>query len=407
MSEAHEFDLILWGATGFTGKLVARHLVDTYGEDLNWAIAGRNSAKLEQLLDELGQPSLPILMADSDERHSLDRLAQRAVVICTTVGPYARHGTELVAACVAAGTHYCDLAGEVQWMARMIREHQAEAEATGARIVHTCGFDSIPTDLGTYYLQQQMKREYGHVADRIKSRVGKFSGAASGGTIASMMVMMEQARSDPAARKALTNPYSLYPAGIEPGPDGPDPRSADYDDDFQQWTCPFMMATINARVVRRSNALTGFSYGRNFHFDEKQLTGTGTAGRRRASRNAMAMSATMLTMAIGPARKLAARFLPAPGEGPTPEQQRKGHFELFLHGRHEASGDTLRVRVSGDRDPGYGATSRMLGEAAVCLARDDLDLGGGFWTPASAMGEQLIARLTASAGITFGIEEPL
>lgn len=401
MSKARDFDLVLWGATGFTGALVARHLADNYGESLNWAIGGRNSKKLEELRDQLGMPSLPVVIADSNDQDSLEQLANRSRVICTTVGPYAGYGSGLVAACVAAGTHYCDLTGEVPWMVSMIGQYQEQAQASGARIVHTCGFDSIPTDLGVFYLQQMMRQHYGHVASHAKSRVGKFSGAASGGTIASMMLMMEQARSDPAVRAALGDPYSLYPEGSDPGPDRPDPRGPFYDEDFGQWTSPFIMASVNMRVVRRSNALMDFSYGRDFHFDERQLTGAGFAGKRRAKRNSMASTAAMFTLAFGPGRKLAGRFLPAPGEGPTPEQQEKGHFELLFQGFSEATGDKLQVRVTGDRDPGYGSTSRMLGEAAVCLALDDIAVGGGFWTPASAMGELLIERLERRAGIKF------
>jgi short subunit dehydrogenase-like uncharacterized protein len=396
-----EFDVILWGATGFTGQLVAQHLAQHYAEGLRWALAGRNQAKLQQVREEIGLPELPLLQADSADRTSLDRLANRSRVICTTVGPYARYGSELVAACVAAGTHYCDLTGEVPWMARMIEQHQQAAESSGARIVHCCGFDSIPTDLGVHFLQGAMRETHGEVANRAKSRIGQFSGAASGGTIASMMQMMEEARRDASVRRILLEPYSLNPAPLQHGPDGPDSTRVAFDEDFEQWTAPFVMAAINARVVRRSNALADFPYGRDFRFDERQLTGAGRAGKRRAQKIAAGLKLTVGVMAFGPGRKLAARFLPSPGEGPTPEQQRKGHFELFVHGLNSISGKTLTTRVSGDRDPGYGATSRMLGEAAVCLARDKLDVGGGLWTPATAMGDQLITRLQERAGMTF------
>ena len=396
-----EFEVVLWGATGFTGKLVARHLAQTYGEELKWAIAGRNKARLEQLRQELGMPALEIIEADSGDRSSLDQLVSRTQVVCTTVGPYASYGDELVAACVEAGTHYCDLTGEVQWMARTIDNQLEAARLSGSRIVHTCGFDSIPSDLGTLFLQQGMWENYGEYADRVKSRVGRFRGAASGGTISSMLLMFEEAAGDPAVREAMANPYSLNPAGERSGPDTLDEEKPLYDEEFQQWSSTFVMAAINTRVVRRSNALAGYPYGTDFRFSERQLTGQGWKGKQKALNICRGSRLTPLVMGFKPARKLAARFLPAPGEGPSPEAQRKGYFELLFHGSNSASGNSLRARVAGDRDPGYGATSRMLGEAAVCLARDELDCEGGIWTPATAMGEHLIRRLQQSAGISF------
>lgn len=401
MSKQREYELILWGATGFTGALVARHLIDTYGDGLNWAIAGRNLGKLESLKKELGSPNLPVIQADSGDRDSLDAMVKRTQVVCTTVGPYASYGTELLAACADAGTHYCDLTGEVQWMAHTIEQYQQAAEASGARIVHTCGFDSIPSDLGTLFLQQCMQQEFGEYADRVKARVGKFSGGASGGTIASMMVMMEQAAKDSSVRDIMADPYSLNPAGERSGADGPDDNTAVFDEDFAQWTSPFVMAAVNTRVVRRSNALSLNRYGKNFSYDERQLTGTGNGAKRKAKAIATGTRLTPAVMSVGLVRKLAGRFLPAPGEGPSPTEQLEGHFELFFHGINSNSGNTLTTRLSGDRDPGYGSTSRMLGEAAVCLARDDLSCSGGIWTPATAMGDHLIKRLASSAGITF------
>jgi short subunit dehydrogenase-like uncharacterized protein len=403
MSESKEYEVILWGATGFTGALVARHLVDTYGKELRWAMAGRNIAKLKRLREDLGQPELPLLEAESGDRASLDAMVKRADVICTTVGPYASYGSELLAACAHAGTHYCDLTGEVHWMAEMIDLYQQAASDSGARIVHTCGFDSIPSDLGVLHVQQKLHEAFGVYADRVKSRVGKFSGSASGGTIASMMIMMEQAGKDPAVREAMANPYSLNPQGERSGPDPLDENKAVFDEDFSQWTSPFLMAAVNSRVVRRSNALAEYPYGKDFRYDERQLTGNGRLGKSKAATIATGSKLTPTIMGIGPVRKLAARFLPAPGEGPTPKAQRRGHFELFFRGINSSTGDEISTRVSGDRDPGYGATSRMLGEAALCLARDDLNCPGGIWTPATAMGGKLIKRLQDSAGIRFEV----
>ena len=401
MTAEREFDIILWGATGFTGSLVAQHFVDTYGGDLNWAMAGRNLKKLERVRDQLNHPNIPIIQADSHDQAGMDALASSTKVICTTVGPYASYGTPLIAASVKAGTHYCDLTGEIQWMSSTIRDYQDIAQASGARIVHTCGFDSIPSDLGVLYTQQQMQRVHGVYAGHIKARVGKFKGGASGGTIASMMVMMEQMSKDPKIREELENPYSLNPEGEQSGLDGLDDNRAIFDEDFGQWTSPFVMASVNARVVRRSNALADYPYGKHFRYDERQLTGEDKRGQRKARNIALGSKLTPVFMTLSPVRKLAGRFLPKPGEGPSPEEQRSGHFEMFFHGLSTDGSKTLRTRVSGDRDPGYGATSRMLGESAVCLARDELSCKGGLWTPASSMGQHLIQRLEEKAGIQF------
>lgn len=402
--DKRDFDLIVWGATGYTGQLVVEYLAQTYGVDgdLRWAIAGRNRSKLDTVLQSClaaqQRGKLPVLLADSNDAASLATLARQARVICTTVGPYARFGTPLVAACVEAGTHYCDLTGEVQWMARVIPQYQKAAEASGARIVHTCGFDSVPFDMGNWYLQQVMKERHGVYAQQVKARVGRNRGAASGGTIASILNMMEEARTDPSVRRQVANPYALYPAGVSPGRDGPDQTGAIYDPDFGQWTSPFIMAAINTRVVRRSNALLGFPWGEDFRYDEATLS----ASRYQAVRNSIAGAVGLVALALGPTRKLAQRFLPKPGEGPTREQREAGYYEVFFRGINpgDRSQDTV-VRVTGDLDPGYGSTSRMLGEAAVCLAQDDLDVGGGFWTPASALNGAYLQRLIDHAGLTF------
>jgi short subunit dehydrogenase-like uncharacterized protein len=402
-----EFDIILWGATGFTGQLVAEYLASTYGAngELRWALAGRNLDKLERVRAELlpvknQRDDLPLVVADSTDADSLAEMVARTSVVCTTVGPYARYGTPLVAACAAAGTDYCDLTGEVQWMARVIPEYQRKAEDSGARIVHTCGFDSIPSDLGTWFLQQQMLEKHGVPASRVKARVGRNRGTASGGTVASMLNLMEEARRDPAVRKLVADPYALYPAGMAAGKDGPDQQGARFDADFHQWTAPFIMAVVNTRVVRRSNALLGFPWGEDFRYDEAVLC----RSRFRARQLAVATGAGMAALALGPTRKLAQRFLPAPGEGPNRAQREAGFYELFFYGVHPSSrDDDVLVKVTGDMDPGYGSTSKMLGEAAVCLALDNVKAKGGFWTPASALGPMLLERLTSRAGLTFEI----
>jgi len=398
------FDIVLWGASGFTGQLVVEYLAETdgVGGDLRWAIAGRNRDKLEAVRRSCpaGAPtdSLPVLIADSDDRDSLSSMVRQTRVICTTVGPYAKYGTPLVDACVEAGTHYCDLTGEVQWMARLIPRYQDAAVASGARIVHTCGFDSVPFDMGNWYLQQLMAERHGGYAHHVKARVGRTRGGASGGTIASIMNMLEEAREDPSIRRVVADPYALYPAGTPPGRDGPDQTGAVFDPDFQRWTSPFIMAAINTRVVRRSNALLGFPWGEDFRYDEAVLS----PSRSRAILSSLAGGIGLATLALGPTRRLAQRFLPRPGEGPTREQRAAGFYEIYFRGidRDNPGRDTF-IMVSGDLDPGYGSTSRMLGEAAVCLAQDEHATGGGFWTPASALGGNYLRRLTEKAGLSF------
>lgn len=400
-----EFDIILWGATGFTGQLVAQYLAETYGvgNDLKWAIAGRNLSRLEAVARDVwptDPAQLPQLAANSDDRASLDALVARTRVVCTTVGPYAKYGTPLVAACAQAGTDYCDLTGEVQWMARVIPEYQEAARASGARIVHTCGFDSVPFDMGVWQLQQLMYEKHGSYARHIKGRVKSSRGTASGGTIASMLNMMDEASRDPGLRRVLADPYILYPQDLAPGPDGRDQTGAVYDREFQQWTSPFLMAAINTRVVRRSNALLGLPWGEDFRYDEATLN----KSRTQASIVGLASGAGMLAAAFGPTRKLAARLLPKPGDGPNRAQREAGFYELHFHGiaRDDRAND-LRLCVRGDLDPGYGSTSRMLGEAAVCLAADPAITDGGFWTPASALGEAYVRRLQEYAGLSFNV----
>jgi short subunit dehydrogenase-like uncharacterized protein len=407
--DKREFDVIVWGATGFTGQLVVEYLVQTYGVDgdLRWAIAGRNRDKLDTVrsacLSAAHRDKLPILLADSDDVASLAALVRQTRVVCTTVGPYAKYGTPLVAACVEAGTDYCDLTGEVQWMAQVIPQYQDAAQASGARIVHTCGFDSVPFDMGNWFVQQQMFERHGVYAQQVKARVGRNRGAASGGTIASVLNMMEEAGRDPSIRRQVANPYSLYPAGTPPGHDGADQRGAVYDTDFGRWTSPFIMAAVNTRVVRRSNALLNFPWGEDFRYDEATLD----TSHARALRNSVAGAVGMVALAVGPTRKLAQRFLPKPGDGPSQKQREAGYYEVFFLGINPAdrSMDTL-VKVSGDMDPGYGSTSKMLGEAAVSLALDEATTQGGFWTPASALGGNYLQRLVDRAGLTFDSIDP-
>ena len=404
-----DFDVIVWGATGFTGRLVAEYLALTYGvgRELRWAIAGRSADKLASIasmVSESQAEELPQLLADINDPDSIDQLVQKTRVICTTVGPYALYGSVMVEACVKHGTHCCDLTGETPWMRKMIDQHQTAAESSGAKIVHTCGFDSIPSDIGVYFLQQCMREKYLAQAAEIKYRVISSAGGVSGGTVASMMNMMDEAKTDKSIFETLQDPYALNPLNQPRGPDSNDQMGTVYDHDFRQWTGPFMMAGINTRVVRRSNALLNYSYGREFRYSEAILTGSGPGGYIRALLVALGTGLMGLLAALGPTRALLKKMLPAPGEGPSEQARNTGHFNIELLGKHALDeSKNIRISVTGDKDPGYGATSKMLAESAVCLAMDSLIEGGGFLTPASAMGDQLVKRLQQKAGMGFHI----
>lgn len=402
-------DVVVLGTTGFTGRLVAEYLYQTYGidQDLKWAVAGRNQAKLDQVMSQVvgaDASKVPQIVTDTSDEASLREWVGETKVVCTTVGPYALYGSKLVELCAELGTHYCDLTGEVQWMRKMIDAHHATAESSGARIVHTCGFDSIPSDMGTWYVQQEMHKRHGAYATRVKYRVVKSDGGVSGGTIASMMNMMEESKVDPSLVDLLADPYALNPQNMPRGEDGPDQTGAEYDQDFHAWTGPFVMAGINTRVVRRTNALLDYQYGKEFRYDEAILTGDGPGGFMKASVVAGGTNLMTGLAAITPTRNLLKRVVPAPGEGPNEETMKNGFFDIELFAAHPEDPDkNLKAKVTGDRDPGYGATSKMLAESAVCLAKDELDTPTGILTPAVAMGDKLIHRLEASAGMTFSI----
>jgi short subunit dehydrogenase-like uncharacterized protein len=404
--QSREFDVVVWGATGFTGRLVAEYLLERHGagSDAGWAIAGRDLAKLERVRADLGDGArdLPILTGDASDRSSLERLAAATRVVCTTVGPYARYGSELVAACTAQGTHYCDLTGEVHWMRRMIDLHHADARAGGTRIVHTCGFDSIPSDLGVHFLQREMQRRHGVPCSRIKFRGREFRGGFSGGTVASMLNMLDEAGRDPAVAEVLRDPYGLNPEGERRGLDGPDRLIPEYDPDFDGWVAPFVMGAINTRVVRRTNAILEYPYGRDFRYEEGMVMPFGALGFPLAVAVSTASAAGAGLVSIEAARRGLAHLLPAPGEGPSRQARERGYFVIELFGARSGDpGASLRARIRGDRDPGYGSTARMLGESAMCLARDPLDTPGGVLTPAAAMGDRLIERLERHAGVGF------
>ncbi|MFS2316735.1 saccharopine dehydrogenase family protein [Maricaulis sp. D1M11] len=386
--ENRTYDVVVFGATGFTGRLVAEYLANQHG-DVAWAMAGRSADKLAAVRDEIGAPEdTPLLVADSADAGSLARLAEQTRAVITTVGPYQSYGEPLVKACVVAGTDYVDLCGEPAWMHDIIQTYDDAAQASGARIVLSCGFDSIPFDLGVFYLQQAVIAQTGQPLSRVKGRVRKMKGTFSGGTAASFAQTMARAAKEPEVIARLKDPFSLVP-DFE-GPKQPSGSKPVYEDDLGSWSAPFIMASINTKNVHRSNALLGHRYGEDFVYDEMLLTGPGEQGEAIANHVAKDRS-----MADNP---------PKPGEGPSKEEREAGHFDVMFTGE-DASGKRHTAIVTGDKDPGYGCTSKMIAESALCLVQDvdREDTPGGVWTSAPAMGEPLIKRLARDAGMTFSM----
>jgi short subunit dehydrogenase-like uncharacterized protein len=402
---SREFDIVLWGATGFTGRLVADYLVRNYlGGDtgLRLALAGRNKEKLERVANEVGAPQLPILIGDSFNADALNAIAAKTEVLITTVGPYTKYGAALVAACARNGTDYCDLTGETHFIRAMIDAHEEEAKRTGARIVHCCGYDSIPSDLGTLMVQEAFMQRHGRYASEVKMAAGEMKGGMSGGSLSSVLNTVDELKENPSLRKVFGDPYALNPKGVR-GPDKRDQNGVRFDKDFDMWTGPFVMASINTRVVRRSHALMGLPWGEGFRYSEVMTTGKGAAGLSRAVSVAGGIMAFMAGIAFPITRPLIEKRLPSPGEGPSKEVRDKGFFKTRLIALGD--GQIVRGLVADQRDYGYGSTAVMLSEAALCLAFDDAQLPseGGILTPATAMGMRLVERLRA-AGMTFEVE---
>ena len=401
MNRSKEFDIIIWGASGFTGRLVVAYLFKKYGvnDNIKWAMAGRDKKKLKQVRFEVADNSLPIIIAEINDEASLKEMIIRTKVICTTVGPYATYGSKLVSLCVNQGTDYCDLSGEVQWMRKMIDQYHETAKINGVKIVHTCGFDSIPSDMGVYFTQRESQSQTGQLANKIQMRVAGIRGGISGGTYASLTKVMEQAFLNKEVYKVLTNPYGLNPKGKIEGDDMRDLNTIIYDEVSKSWIGPFVMAGINTKVVRRSNALSGYAYGKDFRYDEATICGKGLKGWIKGC----LMAIPLLIMTAKPEsflKKITNKILPKPGEGPTKEQREKGFFNLKFYATLK-DGSKVLVKVTGDMDPGYGSTSKMLGEAAVCLSKDNLSNVSGVLTPSTAMGDFLLKRLENRAGLSF------
>ncbi len=402
-------DIAVFGATSFVGQILCRYLAEQAGVTggLDWAMAGRSKAKLESLRASLGPAAaqLPLIVADAADEAALGKLCASTRVVISTVGPYALYGEPLVKVCSYNGTDYCDLTGEVQWIRRMLERYEPAAKASGARIVHCCGFDSIPSDLGVHFLQQQARERFGQPCTRVKMRVKAARGGLSGGTVASMMNLFKEASANPQLRKELADPYLLCPEGHVAKVRQPNVSRAERDSDFDAWVAPFVMAVINTRIVHRTNALSNEAYGKDFRYDEAMLTGRGIKGRASAYGVTAGLAGITAAGATAPTRWALERFfLPAPGEGPSPEAQRKGFFDLRFLGT-TADGRTLRIKVTGDRDPGYGSTAKMLGQAGICLAQEFPKFAptGGFWTPATLFGDRLIGRLIDRSGLTFEV----
>ena len=400
-SEDRELDLVLYGATGFVGKLTAEYLAESAPEGVRIGLGGRSREKLERVRAGLGSAAAdwPLVVADSDDRDALGEMASRSVAVATTVGPYRKYGLKLVDACATAGTHYADLTGEVLFMRDTIQQFDSVARESGARIVHNCGFDSVPFDLGVLLLHE----EVGELEDTT-AVVRRVKGGLSGGTLDSMKGMIDEVKSNRSLMKVLGDPYSLSP-DREAEPDLGDERDkagVEYSEELGGWMAPFVMARINTRVVRRSNALLGHAYGRRFKYRELMAAGDGVAGRARALGIAAGLGGLAGGLALPPTRFVLDRVLPDPGEGPSDKMVREGFYKIEIHARAAASGERWVCRVEASGDPGYGATRVMLAEAGLGLALDGerLPERAGVLTPAAGMGGVLVERLRA-AGQTF------
>ncbi len=390
MTSDNAFDIVVFGASGYTGRLVAEYLSQEYGDDdLSWAMAGRSLEKLAAVREEMGiSDNIALLEADIADADSVRQLVQACKVLITTVGPYQLYGEELVKQCAEHGTDYVDLTGEPSWMHGTIAKYGSAAKASGARIVHSCGFDSIPFDLGVFNLQQHAIAKTGQPIATVKGRVRAMNGSFSGGTIASMRATMAAVASNPEIIGVLTNPFALAEGFT--GPEQPAGAAPQYDEELGSWSAPFIMAPINTKNIHRSNLLLGHRYGEDFRYDEMLLTGYGEQGKATAEFVAKDDS-------VGKSEL-------QPGDGPTKEERENGDFDAIFAGM-SSDGELMISSVQGDRDPGYGSTSKMLAEAAMCLLKNPELASGGLWTPAAALGEALVKRLEAHAGLTFQIEQ--
>lgn len=402
-----ELDLILWGATGFTGKLVANYLLETYGADgesLKWGIAGRNEKKLNEFRTELeglnpNAKNIKIFTSDAGNLNDLRKIASSTKVICSTVGPYNAYGKILLEACLEEGTNYTDLTGEPNFIHYSIQKYHEKAKEKKIRFVHSCGFDSIPSDLGTLLLQSKAKEKFGNLCKEVIYIAKDSKGSFSGGTIASLLGVLDEASNNPSIRDILNDPYSLNPIGIR-GDDNSDPLDIIYIDADKSWAAPFLMGPVNTRVVRRSSALL---YNSNpFRYQERMGFGDGFGGWAIAQTVRAVLGSLVVLGSNSITKPILNAILPSSGEGPDKELQETGYFTITILGFKEKSKDVadLRIEIYGRRDPGYGATSRMLAESSIALALGETQQYFGVITPATAFGLPILKRLE-KVGIQF------
>jgi short subunit dehydrogenase-like uncharacterized protein len=404
-----KYDLVIFGATSFVGKLIAVYLSEhlSGSNTISWAIAARSEQKLRALQRQLGEEGekIPIIIANAMNYKDMLRLCQTTNLILSTVGPYAIYGEELVKTCAETGTDYCDITGETHWIKEMLLRYERVAQRTGARIVSFCAFDSIPSDLGVYFLQQESKSKFASFLPNVKMRVASIRGGVSGGTIASALGFIDALKDNPVVRKDSMDPYQLCferPKRTMGKQRFPVPR---YDSEFKSWTTPFIMEATNMRVVLRSNSLSKKSFDdKPFTYNEAMLTGPGFRGLLSAMLIFGGLALIAILLFFRPLRRIMTKlFLPAPGHGPSKETQLKGHFDIRLLGSND-HGERLAVKVTGDRDPGYGSTAKMAAQSALCLIETPKEeTPGGFWTPSTSMGDALLSRLRANAGMSFEV----
>ena len=390
MNDQKKHDFVIYGASGFTGKLVVEYSLEKYlnHENITWAIAGRNLEKLENLKNKLNIPDhIDIIHVDSDEQESIDNLVTNTKCVLTTVGPYQLYGEKIIRTCVSSGTDYVDLCGEPGWMHKIIDECSDEAKKTGARIVFSCGFDSIPFDLGVLFVQNETKSNINKYAPCVRGRVRAMNGEFSGGTAASMKATMSSLRSNPELLNVLINPHALCEG--HQGVQQDDDTKSKFDEELDVWVAPFFMAPINTKNIHRSNKLLNQIYGEDFRYNEMWIMGPGEEGKKAAETIAMA-------------NPIGGEDAPKPGEGPSREKRENGNYDILFCA--DVDGKVFKASVSGDMDPGYGSTSKMITESAICLVRECQHLDGGIYTPAASMGEKLIKRLEDNAGLSFKIE---
>lgn len=412
-AEKRPYAVVLYGATSFVGKITAHYLTsflsnakDKDGANVTWAIAGRDEEKLNKLQSELDS-KVDIIIADSKDVASLDKMTEQTQVIISTVGPYLKYGEPLIKSCAENGTDYVDLTGEAIFIKDMMDKYQDTAKQTGARIVNSCGFDSIPSDLGVYFTQTKAEEKFGEACNVIHMRVKAAKGGLSGGTIASMATIFEEVGQDPSRRKQVANPYLLNNDKEAPNVRQTNISKPEYDSEHKRWVAPFVMANINTRIVHRTNQLLDYEYGREFKYDEAMWMKDGVKGKLSSYAMSAGLFGFATAMMIKPSREfLSKHVLPKSGSGPSKDEQENGYFDIRFFAQ-TAGEETITTKVTGDKDPGYGSTSRMLAQAALCLAQDvsKEDVSGGFWTPASAMGDKLLMRLEEHAGLSFEVVE--